>query len=362
MHRVVILGGYGNFGTVIARRLSHYSRIKVIVAGRDLSRAKSLAAKIDGEAAKLDASAPDFQSKLKDIGAETVISTAGPFQRQDYAVPRAAIACSAHYIDIADSRAFVCGIGELDAFAKASGVLVTSGASSVPALSAAVIDHYLSEFKNLTNINYGISSSERTPGIATVSAVLGYCGKPFERLEDGRWVRVFGWDDHSVHALPILGTRWFANCDVPDLQLFPTRYPSVRTVRFQAGTGLRATQYGTELVARLVRRGIVSDAARYSVALRLAAVALEFFGDGMSGMFVELSGTGTNNNPHHRVWELIARRNHGPAIPCMAAVVIAKKIADGHLTERGATPCVGLVDLNDYMSELQDLDISVFAY
>ncbi len=133
------------------------------------------------------------------------------------------------------------------------------------------------------------------------------------------------------------------------------------TVRFQAGTGLRATQYGTELLARLVRHGVISDASRYSVALRLAAVTLESFGDGMSGMFVELGGTGIDGHPHCRVWELIARRNHGPAIPCMAAVVVAKKIADGHLSERGATPCVGLVNLTDYMSELQDLDISVFA-
>src|SRR5256885_7469806 len=39
----------------------------------------------------------------------------------------------------------------------------------------------------------------------------------------------------SLHdALPIC-KRWLGSCDVPDLELFPQRYPTVRTVSFQAG-------------------------------------------------------------------------------------------------------------------------------
>ena len=29
--------------------------------------------------------------------------------------------------------------------------------------------------------------------------------------------------------------RWLGSCDVPDLDLFPLRYPSLRTVAFHAG-------------------------------------------------------------------------------------------------------------------------------
>ena len=42
-----------------------------------------------------------------------------------------------------------------------------------------------------------------------------------------------------------LGPRWVANCDIPDLELFPARYAGVRSVRFSAGVGLRITQFGT---------------------------------------------------------------------------------------------------------------------
>ena len=52
---------------------------------------------------------------------------------------RAAIEAGMHYADLADARAFVCGIGELDEAARAAGVLVCGGASSVPALAGAAI-------------------------------------------------------------------------------------------------------------------------------------------------------------------------------------------------------------------------------
>ena len=58
-----------------------------------------------------------------------------PYGRDPYRVARAAIAAGAHYIDLADDGAFVAGIGALDEEAKAAGVAVISGASSVPAIS-----------------------------------------------------------------------------------------------------------------------------------------------------------------------------------------------------------------------------------
>src|SRR5439155_7734608 len=86
----------------------------------------------------------------------------------DLAVARAAIEARSHYIDLADGRQFVVGISSLNAQALAAGVTVTSGASSVPALSSAVVDRYLPRFRRLDAIRMGISSGARAPGLATV--------------------------------------------------------------------------------------------------------------------------------------------------------------------------------------------------
>ncbi|MDD0843689.1 saccharopine dehydrogenase family protein [Pseudomonas sp. Gutcm_11s] len=355
---VVVLGGYGNFGQVIVRRLAATSAMRVWVAGRDLAKAEALAAQTGTQALQLDMNAPDLAERLRATGAQMLISTAGPFQGQDHRVARAAIAAGMHYADLADARAFVCSIGELDQAAREAGVLVCAGASSVPALAAAVIDGLQSRFSRLDNIWHGISSSEKTPGASTLAAVLNYCGKPFAQWRDGSWQQVFGWQDLARHDFPApLGPRWVANCDIPDLELFPARYPGVRSVRFSAGVGLRLTQFGTWALSWLVRAGLLRSAVPLTDFLHRRAVSVEPFGDGRSGMFVRLDGLGNDAQPLSLYWELLAENNDGPNIPCMAAVALARKLAAGTLTTRGAMPCLGLLTREEYLAELEGLAI-----
>lgn len=356
---VVVLGGYGNFGTVIVRRLCAMPGMRVWVAGRDRRKAEALARETGAEVLVLDMNSAELSERLRETGARMLISTAGPFQGQDYRVAKAAIAAGLHYADLADARQFVCAIGELDVAAREAGVLVCAGASSVPALAAAVIDSLLPRFSRLDEIWHGISSSEKTPGVSTLAAVLDYCGKPLRQWREGRWQTVFGWQDLSPHdfAAP-LGRRWVGNCDIPDLELFPVRYPAVRSVRFSAGVGLRVTQFGTWLLSWLVRGGLLRSGVPLAGFLRRGAVMLEPFGNGLSGMFVRLRGLDQAGQAQTLCWELQALHNDGPNIPCMAAVALARKLATGSLEARGAMPCVGLLTLDDYLAELDGLAIS----
>src|SRR5258706_11334346 len=182
--KVVVLGGYGNFGAVIAAMLARDARFQVIVAGRDGEAAAQFAARIGATGERMDAQDAELPVHLSQCGADLVISTAGPFQGQGYQVARAALACGAHYIDIADGREFVCGIEALDAEARARDRLVVSGASSVPALSSAVVDRYAGEVDAVREIDVGISASAKVAGIATTSGVLRYCGKLIRQWRD----------------------------------------------------------------------------------------------------------------------------------------------------------------------------------
>ena len=56
-------------------------------------------------------------------------------------------------------------------------------------------------------------------------------------------------------------------------------------------------------------------------------------------------------------WHLIAKQSHGPYIPATPAVILAKKLARGEISQRGACACVGLVTLAEISHELSDLDI-----
>lgn len=361
--RVLVIGGYGNFGSYIARTLAPDADIALLIGGRSLTRAQAFASALDaanpaeGHAIDIDG---DLTPALARILPDIVIHTTGPFQSQDHRVARACIEQGCHYLDLADARGFVTGIGALDASARARGVLLVSGASSVPCLTAAVVDQYRAGFARLDRIDYGISAAQQTNrGLATTSAVLSYVGQAFTRLRDGRMAPVHGWQDTHAVRYPELGLRLFGNCDVPDLDLFPARYPEVHDIRFAAGHELKILHLGTWALGWLVRAGLVRSLDAYAAPLLRLAFAFDRFGSSRSGFHMILSGEGPDGKPRQVRFFMIARSGHGPFIPCVPAVLLARKLARGEVERRGATPCVDLIDLPDYRRALEGLDISI---
>lgn len=362
MKSVVVLGGYGNFGRRIVDALAREPGARVFVCGRDVRQATTVAQEIGGSAEPLclDAHAGDFTAELRKVGANIVVHTAGPFQGQSYLVPRACIAARAHYIDLADGRAFVCGITGLNEEAKLNDALVVSGASSLPALSAAVIDALAEQFSKIDSIDHGITSGAKPPGRATMDGVLAYAGKPLKQWRDGQWRQVRGWQSLTRRLYPTpLGGRWIANCDVPDLDLFPERYRPVQTVQFRAGVGSATSMMGLWLASWLVRFGALSSLASWVPMLHRTATALAPYGSKCSAMHVTVRGVDLNGEPAVRNWYLIADQDHGPFIPCFPAIALARKLARDEIDTRGALPCMGLLSVDDILSVGAGLDLRV---
>lgn len=363
--RTLIIGGYGNFGSYIARSLAADPQLRLLIGGRNGVAARAFAASLDA-ANEAEGHAIDLDGDLTDafdrIAPDIVIHTTGPFQSQDHRVPRACIARGCHYVDLADARDFVATIGDLDAAARDRDVLVVSGASSVPCLTAAVIDHYRCGFARLERVDYGISAAQQTNrGLATTSAVLSYVGKSFTRLGEGRMQQVYGWQDSHAVRYPELGTRWFGNCDIPDLELFPHRYPELRDMRFAAGHELKILHAGTWALSWLVRIGMIDALDRHAASLLRVAFLFDRLGSSRSGFHMFLSGEGLDGAPKETRFFLVARSGHGPYIPCMPAILLARKLARREIARRGATPCVDLIELTEYLGALDGLDVSVYA-
>lgn len=362
MKSIVVLGGYGNFGRRIVAALARERECRVFVCGRNIELATQVARHEGGgaEPLSLDCHAPSFSSELRRIGATLVVHTAGPFQGQSYSVPRACIAAGAHYIDLADGREFVCGIRALDAAARANNVLVVSGASSLPALSSAVVDMLQSRFSSIDSIDHGITSGAKPPGQATMTGVLDYAGKPLKQWLDREWRPAYGWQGFTRRRYPPpVNARWIANCDVPDLELFPERYPSVRTVQFRAGVGPAGSMFGIWLGAWMVRAGLIRTLATYVPFLHRAASAYERFGSKCSAMHVTVAGLDLNGKPAVHTWSLLAEQDHGPFIPCFPAIALARKILRNETVVHGAIPCMGLLTVEEILDVGRGLQLRV---
>ncbi|MGH1377734.1 MAG: saccharopine dehydrogenase family protein [Alphaproteobacteria bacterium] len=358
MKRVLIIGGYGNFGSFISRNLAKEDNIYLVIAGRSLSKAQSLAKEVGAEAAVIDIH-DNLETRLQEIKPDIVIHTSGPFQSQGYDVAESCIKCGAHYIDLADGREFVSEIDSLDQKAKQFGTLLVSGASSVPCLTSALVDHYIGKFEELESLDYGITTAQKTTrGIATTAAILSYTGKPFKTLVNGERHDIYGWQGVRARKYSGLGWRLLGNCNVPDLGLFPKMYPELKTVRFYAGLEIPFIHITLWALSWLVRVGLIRSLEPLAPLLLRLSFIFDWLGSANSGFHMDLAGKDNRGKNKVIRFELIARNGDGPFIPCMPAILLTKKLVNNEIEKRGATPCVGIITKEEYLDALGDLDIS----
>ncbi len=358
-----MLGGYGHFGGRICRSLATEPGWEVVVAGRDLQRGQRFIAGLGAtpsaaRAFALDAQADDLPTQLAALAPDIVIHSAGPFQQRDYRVAEACLRSGAHYIDLSDGRDFVAGIGRLDARARQAGRWIVSGASSVPGLSAAVIDAHRPRFERLVAIGAGIRPGNRTPrGTATTQSILGYVGQPYRILRQGKWRTVHGWQSLRWIEVPGLGRQWLARCEVPDLSVLPERYPELESCDFRAGLELRRMHFGLWLASWLVRAGLLRGLPRLSSPLLALGERWMALGSDVGSMVIDMRGSDHQGRALALRWSLLARNGDGPQVPCTAALVLARKLARGELAGGGARPCLDLFDLDEFLQALEEFAV-----
>ena len=357
---VLILGGYGNFGKRIAEALTA-DGIPVIIAGRSADKATGLCQRLPAglaEPAVFDVH-DQFAEQLTRLQPAVVINTCGPFQTSDYRVAECCIDHGIHYLDLADGRDFVTGITVLDDRARQRGVAVISGASTVPGLSSAVLEHLKPRFEAFEHLRFGISPGQRAErGLATTRGIMTYVGRPLKPFA-GADRPVYGWQDIYRQRYPELGYRWIANCDIPDLDLLPPRY-GLKSIRFGAGLELAPLHLGLWGLSWLVRLGLPVNLPRYARPLLKASDGFDRFGSADGGMHMIVSGHDHQGRPLSCRWFIVARDGHGPYIPTVPAIVLARRLIRQPCVLTGALPCVGLVTLDEYLAQLKPYSISTY--
>ena len=343
---VLVLGGSGHFGGRICRALASDAHIRLLVGARHGRRAQALADTLGGEAraVSLDFNGDDFAGRLAGLDVGLVIHTAGPFQVQDWRVPAAAARAGAHYIDLADGRRWVCEFrSAMDEAFRERGLFATSGASTLPALSTAVLDHLAPRFQDIDTIDLCIAPAQQVPrGQATMAAVLGYCGEPVPVWRDGEWQTATGWLQPAWVEFARMARRRAALCDVPDLELLPRRYPSARNVIFRAALEVSASQWALAGLAALRHRRLIPRLDRFAAIVHHLAGVFDLFGSPTGGMVVRVSGDDCEARAQTVAWHVVAPDHCGPEIPCMAAILLARRIARGDVPDVGAFSMHGL--------------------
>lgn len=349
-----MLGGYGGFGGRLSRRLAQAGH-EVVVAGRRLSEATRFCDRVPGCRPLVADRQGDLMALFATERPRLVIDAAGPYQGSDYRVPRACAALNIPYLDLADDRAFVSGIGIIH-----TDVPIISGASSVPALSGAVARHLAAGMARVTAVEAAISASNRAAaGRSVAAAILSSVGQPVPLWRGGRLSTGYGWQDMRREHFDLadgtsLGRRRVALADVPDLGLLPQRMAGHPAVTFRAGTELGFQNLALWLASWPVRwlGGSLRPLARWLLPLQRLTATL---GSDRSGMVVRVFGIAAGRRVERR-WTLLAEKGDGPEIPTLAAAILAERILTGACPP-GARDAGEALSLADFKADFTRLTI-----
>ncbi len=365
---VLILGGSGVFGRRIAANLAKREELDLVIAGRDAAAAAALVRSLGaGRAASLavDLAKADAVPRLLAAKPAVIVDAAGPFQSRNLALPRLCAERGIHYVDIADARERVAWIGSLDAAARVEHAAIVSGASTVPALTTAIVDELAPNRREVVAIDVGIAPSHHAPrGLATASAILGYCGKPIPAITGDE--AIYGWGDLTRHDYPApVGERWLSNVDTPERALWRARYPALEEVTIRAGLEVSVLHLGLSLLSRGVRLGVLPSLQRFAKpGLRIAA-AFDWLGTGAGAMHVRVLTRDANARAASREAVLITEYGDGPQVPAAPAALVVKKLLGlpgyAPLEKRGAFPCIGILTREEILGELKDFSIRYIA-
>lgn len=361
--RILVLGGYGVFGGYLSEHLASLPDMEILIAGRSAAKARAFCDQHGGLPVTLDIYAPDVAGKIAALKPHIIIDAAGPFQAYGaapYRIAEAAIACGAHYLDLSDDAAFTAGIGQLDGPARAAGVMVLSGVSSVPALSSAAAAALSVGLSDIHVIESVILPGNRAPrGLSVIRSILRQAGQPLRLWRGGEFETVTGWSDRqslslSAAGAPPLKNRWASFIGAPDLVLFPEHFKA-RSVLFRASLDLKLMHGGLGWLAGLVRIGALKNLASFARPLKWAADRLEPFGSDRGAMRVRVAGRTNTGAYEERVWTLIISSGDGPRVPTIPARVLCRKIMSGDVTP-GARPCLEAFTLDEAEQALTALD------
>jgi saccharopine dehydrogenase-like NADP-dependent oxidoreductase len=352
--KVLILGGYGAFGRHIAEDLANHSDAQIVIAGRRAATGQAFADSLAASLVQCDATHP-ASLKAAVRGAGLVINASGPFQAQDYSIPQACIDAGSHYIDLADGREYVANIAALHEAARRQNVFVCAGASTTPAVTSALVAELAPQLGKIRSIQVALNAGNKNqPGVSTIASILSYVGRPVQVWQDGRWRKMTGWSGGQFVDFPApVGRRRVQLCDVPDLALFPQHF-GAENVMFKAGVELTVLNYAIGALGIFKRIAPILDLPSLARPLVVMSNLFKPFGSLRGGCAVWV----TDVEGRQKSAALIARKN-GPRIPGSPAILLARKLLAGGITDRGAFPCIGFLSLAEFAEFLAPHDIFV---
>ena len=158
--KVLILGGYGNTGRLVAQLLLEQTDVHLVLAGRNLVKAQALATELntrfDGQrvtAQAVDASNPDSLDRA--LSSADLVVVASSTSQYTSLVAQAALAQRVDYLDVLYSTTKLATLQSLSEQILAAGCCFITDGGFHPGLPAAMVRYAARQLDHLSTANVG---------------------------------------------------------------------------------------------------------------------------------------------------------------------------------------------------------------
>jgi hypothetical protein len=341
MKGILIIGGYGTFGTHVSRELAA-DGLPLTIAGRDRERAEVFARSLGPHCRGIGVDTTRPESCAATLaGHGVVVNCAGPFGDFDDTLLRATFDAGCHYTDIGDDRRYAARVRGFDEHFRGRGLAAVYGCSSLPGISGALALLLRQQVRgDINRVRVTLFVGNCNPkGHAAVRSLLAGLGRPIAAPQG----MLRGFHDGQVVPLPPpFGPRTVFNFDSPDYDLL-SGLVGAHAVVVKVGFELRSATSTFALLARL-GTGYGAFTAKF---LELPAWVFRRVGYSGGAVMTEFHLTdGT------AVRATMLARQDGQRMAALPCALVARALAKGDLTRLGAATAYEFLGPTSLLEEL----------
>jgi hypothetical protein len=325
--RVLIVGGTGHFGQLLAEDLTRHADCQIVLTSTYPVKSPRF---------------PTVVANLHDVtsveqalrGAAVAICAAGPFQTLPTTLAELCMSRGIHYIDLADDRGFVCKVRSLAAQHNQLPSAVCTAWSTVSALSSLLARIASNDLTEVESVYIHMAPGNRLPRRkATIAALLSSVGQPLHIFRNGQWHTLCGWSEPRDFLFPApIGAQRGYLIDVPDHELLPSVL-AARTVEFRVGSELGMLNNTMRVFAWAVKKHVVRGWFSWSSLFQRAEALFGFFGHEWGAVGAEIAGSREGKRIARRV--SIVAETAGQRLAVMPASIMTSMLLAGASTLRG---------------------------
>lgn len=235
MKTILILGGYGATGRLLAKHLLTQTGYQVIIAGRNFDKALDFARSLhDPRAIAQRVDAADDASLREALQRVDLLLVAAPTTHYTETVVRAALDAGVDYLDVqyADSKLAVLHAHEREIHEKKLCFVTEAGYH--PGLPSAMIRYAAAKMECLYSAQVaGYLNMGKLPYTEAVDELMeGFVHYQAQVLKYGAWTSPGRWEMRKFDFGEEVGTRTCYSMFFEELRCLPAMYPSLRDMGF----------------------------------------------------------------------------------------------------------------------------------